>query len=159
MLNGHVNSTQKSRDVLYDPYLKPQWVKTPKRNKNNKKGCKKGVKKGGSDWSVHSSPFSRPFCCPFSLRLLINRWMILSFYFSTLFEVLIWKGNKPQSEMDSNGKKGEKGHEKGCEKGLLWTTLLSRLHSCKYLPSWAHDTVRRLYLMQGLDDSVAFLFV
>jgi hypothetical protein len=40
------------------------------------------------------------------------------FQFSTLFVLLIEKGKKkPPAKNEENGKKGEKGHEKGAKKG------------------------------------------
>jgi hypothetical protein len=72
------------------------------------------------EFSARHSPEYHPFSCPFFFFSFPPELHAEpSFRFSTLFAPLIEKGRKNQAKNKDNGKKGEKGHEKGCGKGLL----------------------------------------
>jgi hypothetical protein len=78
--------------------------------KRIQKGCQKGWKKGPPDQGIHSSPFLHLF---FSISPRIACRTLFFFRFSTLFVLLIEKGEKNCAKNKENGKKGEKGYQKG----------------------------------------------
>jgi hypothetical protein len=88
-----------------------------------RKGAKKGAKKGGKR-ERQPRGFTvtlfrvlfRHFFFSISPELQVGP---RSFRFPTLFVLLIGKGKKNRAKNEENGKKGEKGWQKGREKGQL----------------------------------------
>jgi hypothetical protein len=78
------------------------------------KGCKKGAKKGGKR-DPQTRAFTVALFCtfffPFPPELRVGPCFF--FRFSTLFVLLIEKGEKNCAKNKENGKKGEKGYQKG----------------------------------------------
>jgi hypothetical protein len=73
------------------------------------------------EFSARHSPEYHSFSCPFFFFFISPRIACKAQFFSVFypFAPLIEKGRKNQAKNKDNGKKGEKGHEKGCGKGLL----------------------------------------
>jgi hypothetical protein len=95
-------------------------TQAPCNGEREPKRAQKKVEKGSTSLGVSQLPFFASFFVHFFFSISPElRVGPRSFRFPTLFVLLIGKGKKTRAKNEENGKKGEKGWQKGREKGQL----------------------------------------